>query len=69
MKEMTAHFVPVDLGIVNNERAQILTPPLTGQVVTLGHHLLEEGSSVILPGRGDARKKPEEESRDGRVKQ
>jgi RND family efflux transporter MFP subunit len=56
MKEMTAQFVPVDLGIVNNEWAQILTPPLTGQVVTLGHHLLEEGSSIILPGRGDARK-------------
>jgi RND family efflux transporter MFP subunit len=69
MQEMTAKFVPVDLGIVNNERAQILTPQLTGQVVTLGHHLLEEGSSIILPGRGDARKKPTEKSLDGGMKQ
>ena len=65
MREMTAKFVPVDLGIVNNERAQILTPQITGQVVTLGHHLLEDGSSIILPGGGDARKKPAEKTHGG----
>jgi RND family efflux transporter MFP subunit len=68
LKEMTAQFVPVDLGIVNNEQAQILNPPLTGQVVTLGHHLLEEGSSIILPGKGDDQGKAEENKRDGGMK-
>jgi RND family efflux transporter MFP subunit len=62
MEEMTAQFVPVDLGIVNNERAQILAPPLTGQVVTLGHHLLEDGGAIILPERSDTPKKPEAKS-------
>jgi RND family efflux transporter MFP subunit len=65
MEKMTAQFLPVDLGIVNSEWAQILTPPLSGQVVTLGHHLLEEGSSIILPAAGDARKRPEEKNRKG----
>jgi RND family efflux transporter MFP subunit len=44
-----AHFTPVELGIVNTESAEVLAPPLTGLVVTLGHHLLEDGSAVILP--------------------
>ncbi len=68
LKEMTAHFVPVDLGIVDNEQAQILTPPLSGEVVILGHHLLEESSSIILPGRGDDRGRPAEKGRNGGMK-
>jgi multidrug efflux pump subunit AcrA (membrane-fusion protein) len=45
----TARFVPVTLGIVEGERAQIRTPGLDGEVVTLGQHLLEDGAEVILP--------------------
>ena len=45
-----AHFVPVELGIANTKFAEVLAPLLTGLVVTLGHHLLEDGSAVILPG-------------------
>jgi RND family efflux transporter MFP subunit len=48
-KEKKAHFVPVELGIVNGTRAEILNPPLSGAVVTLGQHLLEDGSKIILP--------------------
>lgn len=44
-----AHFVPVESGIVSSEFAEVLSPPMTGLVVTLGHHLLENGSAVILP--------------------
>jgi RND family efflux transporter MFP subunit len=68
MEEMTSLFVPVELGIVNNERAQILSPELTGQVVMLGHHLLEDGSTIIVHGKGDSRKKPPEKGRDGETK-
>jgi len=48
-EEMKARFVPVETGIVTSELAQITQPALEGYVVTLGHHLLEDGSPVILP--------------------
>ena len=48
-QEMKAHFVPVTLGIVNNEWAEVLKPPISGWVVTLGQHLLEDGATIILP--------------------
>jgi RND family efflux transporter MFP subunit len=47
--EQKAHFVPVEVGIVNANRAEITSPPLSDAVVTLGHHLLEDGASIILP--------------------
>jgi len=53
IQQMTARFVPVDLGIVSNEWAQILTPLLTGQVITLGQHLLDEGSPIIVAGKSE----------------
>jgi RND family efflux transporter MFP subunit len=44
-----ARFVPVTQGIVEGDLAEILNPPLSGSVVTVGQHLLEDGSSIILP--------------------
>lgn len=44
-----ARYYPVRTGIVSEEKTEILTPTLNGLVVTLGHHLLEDGSPVILP--------------------
>lgn len=45
-----AKFVPVKVGISNNELAEIIDPAsLSGFVVTLGQHLLAHGSPVILP--------------------
>jgi len=44
-----ARFVPVTVGIVQGDRAEILAPALKGEVVTLGSHLLEEGTAVLLP--------------------
>lgn len=49
LEAMTAVFVPVTTGIVTSTLAEVLSPPLTGQVVTLGHHLLEDGAGIILP--------------------
>ncbi len=45
-----ARFVPLKLGIAEGDVVEVVSPPLTGAVVTLGHHLLESGDSVILPG-------------------
>ncbi len=48
--EMKARFVPVALGIVQGERAEVLEPDLSGSVVvTLGQHLLEDGAGILLP--------------------
>lgn len=45
-----AHFKPVKVGIVEGEWAEILEPSqISGYVVTLGHHLLEDGTNIILP--------------------
>ena len=44
-----ARYYPVTTGIVTQEKTEILAPELTGRVVTLGQHLLEDGSPVILP--------------------
>jgi len=48
MKEMKVRFIPVATGIVDEKRAEILTPQLSGFVVTLGHHLLQDGSTIIV---------------------
>jgi RND family efflux transporter MFP subunit len=50
IREARARFVPVTLGIVGPGEAEVLGPALEGPVVTMGHHLLEDGSPVLLPG-------------------
>jgi RND family efflux transporter MFP subunit len=47
----TARFVPVKTGIVSGAIAEVLDPQLEGWVVTLGHHLLEDGGAIIVPGK------------------
>ena len=46
---MAAAFYPVETGIVTRDYVEIASPTLSGQVVTLGHHLLEDGSPIRLP--------------------
>jgi RND family efflux transporter MFP subunit len=48
-EKRTVRFVPVEVGIVNGDLAEVVSPPLSGSVVTLGHHLLQDGSSILLP--------------------
>ena len=50
LKQKNVRFVPVTLGFMDGTRAEVLEPPLTGSVVTLGHHLLEDGGSIVIPG-------------------
>lgn len=52
LREMKARFLPVKPGMANAEWVQILEPGLSGSVITLGHHLLEEGSEIMLPAAG-----------------
>jgi RND family efflux transporter MFP subunit len=60
---MRARFVPVTTGIVNSETAEVQEPALTGAVVTLGNHLLEDGAKVILPKSSSEQNKPADEPR------
>ncbi len=46
----TARFVPLKLGIVEREMVEVLEPAdLSGHVVVLGQHLLEDGGKIIIP--------------------
>lgn len=47
--EPVARYFPVKTGIVTPSYTEILSPQLTGLLVTLGQHLLDDGSPVILP--------------------
>lgn len=48
--ETTARFVSVETGIQAGERTEITAPRIQGTVVTLGQHLLEDGSPILLAG-------------------
>ncbi|MDZ7829024.1 MAG: efflux RND transporter periplasmic adaptor subunit [Halofilum sp. (in: g-proteobacteria)] len=41
-------FLPVTIGLEGDEHVQVLAPPLTGRVVTLGQQMLEDGAPVIV---------------------
>jgi RND family efflux transporter MFP subunit len=48
--EKSVQFIPVVTGITGSGRTEIREPAhLSGKVVTLGHHLLQDGSEVFLP--------------------
>jgi RND family efflux transporter MFP subunit len=45
-----ARYVPVELGITTPAVTEIVSPTIDGLVVSLGQHLLQDSSAVILPG-------------------
>ncbi len=49
--EPIARYIPVQLGISTPNKTEISMPKIDGMVVTLGQHLLEDGSNVILPDK------------------
>lgn len=59
----TASFVPVTRGIVDSKITEILTPVLSGSVVVLGQHLLEDGAAIIIPGDRTTGIKPAENTK------
>jgi multidrug efflux pump subunit AcrA (membrane-fusion protein) len=59
-----AKFVPVKIGITSGDLAEVIDPdPFTGNVVTLGQHLLVDGSPIILTHAGEG-EQASSESRD-----
>jgi len=59
LSNLKARFVPVTTGIINGELAEVIEPEISGLVVTLGSHLLEDGSDIILPEKKDSEKVPQ----------
>ena len=55
--ESVARYVPVKTGIATPDLTEILSPDLEGRAVTLGQHLLQDGSPVLLP-KGSSGKAP-----------
>lgn len=52
LMDKKAGFVPVTLGIIDGDRAEVTDPPISGHLVTMGQHLLEDGTKIILPDEG-----------------
>jgi RND family efflux transporter MFP subunit len=59
----TARFVPVTRGIVDSKITEIRTPVITGSVVVLGQHLLEDGASIIIPDKQVTGNQPAEDTK------
>ncbi len=51
-----ASFVPVQTGFRETEKFEIASPTISGDVVVLGHHLLEDGSQIRLTSKEDFKK-------------
>ena len=43
---MTARFVPIETGFSNQNNVEVASPTISGHVVTLGHHLLQDGATI-----------------------
>lgn len=61
-----ARYHPVQIGIVANEKTEIISPKLESVVVTLGQHLLEDGSPILLPKQETGEKAGASEAQQGR---
>jgi RND family efflux transporter MFP subunit len=48
-RENVARFVPVTIGITTADHAEVLDPPLEGEVVTMGIHLVVDGAAITIP--------------------
>lgn len=51
LKNKTAKFVPVTVGVEEGGLMQVRRPALEGDVVTLGQHQLEDGTAITFPGQ------------------
>lgn len=48
-QKLRARFVPVATGVIADEFVEIIEPEVSGLAVTLGNHLLEDGSAITIP--------------------
>jgi len=66
LEKKKVKFVPVEEGLVDDRQTEILKPQdLQGSVVTLGQHLLDDGSDIIVAkeSRGDEAAKDKVEAK------
>jgi RND family efflux transporter MFP subunit len=49
-ERMRAQRVPVKPGIIDGDTAEIREPSISGLVVTVGQHLLDDGAAISLGG-------------------
>ncbi|MBC7363346.1 MAG: efflux RND transporter periplasmic adaptor subunit [Candidatus Aminicenantes bacterium] len=69
LENKKARFVPVKLGVVEGEKAEIVEPAdISGLVVILGQHLLQDGMNIIIPQDSSPamQKKPEAPGKKGK---
>lgn len=59
-EKLKARFVPVKVGIISDELAEILEPEVSGLAATLGNHLLEDGADVTLADTNPSVSNPQE---------
>jgi RND family efflux transporter MFP subunit len=66
IENKTAVFQPATVGIIEGDLAEIVEPAqLKGYVITLGHHLLENGTTIILPAGGPGAPAPAAKKTEG----
>ncbi len=54
IEKRKAIFKPIKVGIIEGEKAEVSEPnDISGFVVVLGQHLLQDGMGIILPEKGD----------------
>ncbi len=63
LSEKKARFVPVTVGITGGGEVEVLDPPISGSIVALGQHLLEDGASIIVTEQTPAGSPPGQEAR------
>ncbi|MFO7660719.1 MAG: efflux RND transporter periplasmic adaptor subunit [Candidatus Cloacimonadaceae bacterium] len=59
---LAARFVPLTIGIIDNENAEVVEPELSGEVITLGQQQLQDGSKIKLPQQNGADKSEKDKS-------
>ncbi len=58
-KDKTVSWHPVIIGIIDDKHVQVEGDGLSGLVVTIGQHLLENGSVISIPDQKDIEKQPD----------
>jgi RND family efflux transporter MFP subunit len=58
VSSLKARFVPVTTGIINGETVEVTEPVVSGLVVTMGNHLIENDSNIMLPPKEQSEKLP-----------
>jgi len=53
--EPKARYLPVEVGIATPAWTEILSPRLEGPVITLGQHLIEDGSPILIPSESSSK--------------